>query len=349
MSQFKINSITDRSGYCGPVISGVSTNNSTGCMIIPVGPTEHRGGRGRGIVAGGRDNPNTGAVRESIDMHEIATTGNAVDFGDLAQENTNASGGNSSTTRAVFAAGYEYPADGQTDRLQFVIMSSSGGAVDFGSLVNGNNSAMGCASNNTRGIFYGGNNPGYVPFLSQINLQSLGTDSNFGSTLVAQRNVASVASPTRAVFAGGDDSTGNLFTIQSIEFATLGTPIPFGELTDDRTGHTAASSGVRGVFAGGKAPGVVNTMEYITIATEGNGTDFGDLSVAKRNMAGNSNSIRGTFSGGHIHPSGSGDNLNVIEFITIASTGDATDFGDLVLARRCSNSGGSDAHGGLGR
>ena len=348
MSELRINNITDRAGSSGPIIAGVSTVTSTSHMVMPSGPTEFRGGRGRGIVAGGRDNPNTGAVRESIDMHEIATTGNAVDFGDLAQENTNASGGNSSTTRAVFAAGYEYPADGQTDRLQFVIMSSSGGAVNFGNLVNGNNSAMGCASNNTRGIFYGGNNPEYVPFLSQINLQSLGTDSNFGSTLVAQRNAAAVASPTRAVFAGGDTSAGNLFTIQSIEFATLGTPIPFGELTDDRTGHTAASSGIRGVFAGAKAPGVVNTMEFITIATEGNGTDFGDLSVAKRNMAGNSNSIRGTFSGGHTDSSGSGNNINVIEFITIASTGNAADFGDLVLARRCSNSGGSDAHGGLG-
>ena len=347
MSQFKINSITDRSGYCGPVISGVSTNNSTGCMIIPAGPTEHRGGRGRGIVAGGRDNPNTGAVRESIDMHEIATTGNAVDFGDLAKSNTGPQGGNSSTTRAVLAGGYEDPA--LTSRLQFVIMSSSGGAINFGNLVNGVNNGIGCASNNTRGIFYGGNNPEYVPFLSQINLQSLGTDSNFGSTLVAQRLAAGVSSPTRAVFAGGDDSTGNLFTIQSIEFATLGTPIPFGELTDDRTGHTSASSGVRGVFAGGKAPGVVNTMEYITIATEGNGTDFGDLSAAKRNMAGNSNSIRGTFSGGHTAASGSGSNINVIEFITIASTGDATDFGDLSVIRRCNNAGGSDAHGGLGR
>ena len=227
-------------------------------------------------------------------------------------------------------------------------MSSSGGAVNFGNLVNGVNGGIGCGSNNIRGIFYGGNNPEYVPFLSQINLQSLGTDSNFGSTLVAQRNTAAVASPTRAVFAGGDDSTGNLFTIQSLEFATLGTPIPFGELTDDRTGHTAASSGIRGVFAGAKAPGVVNTMEFITIATEGNGTDFGDLSVAKRNMAGNSNCIRGTFSGGLLQSSGSGDNINVIEFITIASTGNAADFGDLVLARRCSNSGGSDAHGGLG-
>ena len=348
MSQFKINSITDKSGYCGPVIAGVSTNNSTGCMIIPAGPTEFRGGRGRGIVAGGRNLPAT-TVQNAIDMIEIATLGNAVDFGDLAQQNTGVNGGASSTTRAVLAGGYEQPADSLTDRLQFVILSSSGGAVNFGNLINGNNGGIGCESNNIRGIFYGGNNPEYVSFLTQINLQSLGSDSDFGSTLVAQRNSAGVASPTRAVFAGGDASTGNLFTIQFIEFATLGTPTSFGQLTDDRTGHASVSSGTRGVFAGGKAPGVVDTMEYITIATEGNGTDFGDLSAAKRNITGNSNSVRGTFAGGHTAASGTGNNINVIEYITIASTGNAADFGDLTEARRCQNTGGSDAHGGLVR
>ena len=42
MSQFKINSITNKNGNHGPVISGVSTNNSTGCMIIPAGNTARR-------------------------------------------------------------------------------------------------------------------------------------------------------------------------------------------------------------------------------------------------------------------------------------------------------------------
>ena len=42
MSQFKINSITNKNGNHGPVISGVSTNNSTGCMIIPAGNTGRR-------------------------------------------------------------------------------------------------------------------------------------------------------------------------------------------------------------------------------------------------------------------------------------------------------------------
>ena len=55
MSDFKINSIATKQGQHGPVIAGVSTINSTGCMKIPSGPTEFRGGRGRGIVVGGSE------------------------------------------------------------------------------------------------------------------------------------------------------------------------------------------------------------------------------------------------------------------------------------------------------
>ena len=76
MSDLKINNITDRTGGSGPVIAGVSTVSTTGAFVVPVGPTEMRGGRGRGITAGGYPSINT------INMIEIATTGNAVDFGD---------------------------------------------------------------------------------------------------------------------------------------------------------------------------------------------------------------------------------------------------------------------------
>ena len=82
MSQFQVNTITDKSGTSGPVIAGVSTNNSTGCMIIPAGPTEHRGGRGR-LVFGGGYYPSPHADLGTMDFVEISTLGNAVDFGDL--------------------------------------------------------------------------------------------------------------------------------------------------------------------------------------------------------------------------------------------------------------------------
>ena len=349
MSQFQINSITDKSGTSGPVIAGVSTNNSTGCMIIPAGPTEHRGGRGRGIVGGGRNNPSPAVAEVTIDMHEIATTGNAVDFGDLMGPNTGAKGGGctGSATRAIFTGGFNPGPSALTTQIQYVVMSSGGGANDWGDLETAKNGIT-PASNNTRGILQGGATPDYTSEMSSINIQSLGNDSNFGSHLEgAIRNGAAAQNGTRGLWGGGQGPSANYFTIVSYVFATSGSGTKFGELSDDPNANAAVSSGIRGVWAGGAAPSVINTIEYVTIATEGNATDFGDLTTARRNLAGCTNRIRGTFAGGHTQGSGSGNNLNTIDFITIASTGDATDFGDLTVVRRCSNAGGSDAHGGL--
>ena len=349
MSQFKINSITDKTGISGPVIAGVSTNNSTGCMIIPAGPTEHRGGRGRGIVGGGRNNPSPAVAELTIDMHEIATTGDAVDFGDLMNPNTGAKGGGfGSASRAILAGGFHpSPVSAVLTQIQYVVMSSGGGANDFGDLRIAKNGIT-PASNDTRGILQGGATPDYTSEMSSINIQSLGNDSNFGSHLEgAIRNGAAAQNGTRGLWGGGQGPSANYFTIVSYVFATSGSGTKFGELSDDPNANAAVSSGIRGVWAGGAAPSVTNTIEYVTIATEGNATDFGDLTTARRNLAGCTNRIRGTFAGGHTQGSGSGNNLNTIDFITIASTGDATDFGDLTVVRRCSNAGGSDAHGGL--
>ena len=81
MSDLKINNITDRTGDSGPVIAGVSTVTSTGAFTVPVGPTEYRGGRGRGIFAG------MDPSGSNIDKIEIATTGNSVSFGTLLRAN----------------------------------------------------------------------------------------------------------------------------------------------------------------------------------------------------------------------------------------------------------------------
>ena len=52
MSEFKVNTITNRDGSHGPQICGITTFGSSG-MQLPSGPTEFRNGRGRGIFFGG--------------------------------------------------------------------------------------------------------------------------------------------------------------------------------------------------------------------------------------------------------------------------------------------------------
>ena len=80
MSDIKVNNIQSLSGTNGPEISGTVEMNSTGAMSLPRGDTTYRGGRGRGIWAGGS---NGAAYIKDIQYVTIASTGNAIDFGDM--------------------------------------------------------------------------------------------------------------------------------------------------------------------------------------------------------------------------------------------------------------------------
>ena len=80
MSEFRVDKITNRTGETGPQIAGISTFSGTSGMAMPSGSTEYRGGRGRGVFLGGYINP---AYSNQMCFVEIATAGNAIDFGDL--------------------------------------------------------------------------------------------------------------------------------------------------------------------------------------------------------------------------------------------------------------------------
>ena len=72
MSEFKVNTITNRDGSYGPQVCGITTFGSSG-MQLPSGPTEMRGGtRGRGVVAGGSEPSPSGNVN-TMEFVEIAT------------------------------------------------------------------------------------------------------------------------------------------------------------------------------------------------------------------------------------------------------------------------------------
>ena len=350
MSEFRVNSITNQDGSTGPQICGVSTFSGKSGVQIPSGSSDFRGldggGRGRGIIAGGRNHP---VAYKSIDTIEISSAGNATDFGDLTTQNTGGAGGSSSTTRGFIIGGYDpSPADHQTE-MQYIVFASQGGANIFGDL-RSKNTAIGQASNNVRGILYGGNDPSYIADIFQFNLQSLGSETDFGKVFedVPIRNVVAAASPTRIVFAGGQNDDGNSKIIAFREIASGGIVSKFGELTYAANGHGGTSSSTRAIFVGGAvSPTTTNNINFITIASEGDAQDFGDLTQKRRNITCNSNNIRTTFAGGTTASSGTGSNVNIIDFVTISTTGNAVDFGDLQHLKRLSNMGSSDSHGGL--
>ena len=131
MSDFKINSIATKQGQHGPVIAGVSTVNSTGCMKIPSGPTYYRGNRGRGIFASGTE-PNS---VKNIDFINIASTGNATAWGEVLGNGMAMAGGASNNVRGVYTGGFEgAPANGRVNTIQALNIPTAGAIFDFGDL-----------------------------------------------------------------------------------------------------------------------------------------------------------------------------------------------------------------------
>ena len=136
--------------------------------------------------------------------------------------------------------------------------------------------------------------------------------------------------------------------INYVTMASTGAGQDFGDNEIAKgAGGSGCASPTRGIFVDGDAPASGSeTIAFITIATLGDAQDFGDLSIGRKiqNPAGScASSTRGVIAGGYDFPAF----LNIIDYVTIQSTGDALDFGDLIIVGS-SGAGLSNGHGGLG-
>ena len=302
-----------------------------------------RGGRGRGVFAGMEPKA------QHIDMIEIATTGNATDFGDVSRAKM-ATSATASSTRGVVFGGYASPLY-LTD-IDYITVPSGGGANEFGDLIHDRGWSAACGDG-IRGIV-AGTWPGPAA-IEYVNIATTGDANEFGELSVrpvgftgsqnGHEITGGCGSPTRGIFGGGafgSPTTTGTNLIQFISIQSGGSSTKFGELNNPSYGVSASSNSIRGLFYGGRAPSPTHdTIDYITIATEGNATDFGNLLANRRDTAACASSIRGIIAGGKA-PSFD----NVIQFVTISSTGNATDFADLTQAQ-AQMGGFSDVHGGL--
>lgn len=118
-------------------------------------------------------------------------------------------------------------------------------------------------------------------------------------------------------------------------------PGPFSSFT----GSFSPSNPI-GLFAGGTGSSPeYNVIDKVTISTLGNATDFGDLTIARAYLCAFSSSTRAVFAGGKLQ-SGDFAPYNVIDYCTFATSGNATDFGDL-LNKFDSSAGFSNATRGI--
>ena len=131
----------------------------------------------------------------------------------------------------------------------------------------------------------------------------------------------------RGCFAGG--GPGPTDDIEYINFASIGNTVEFGNLASGAAGGGGGSGGgssTRGIFFSGSD---AFHIDFITFASTGDSQNFGNSLDARGYSAAFSNSTRGIQGGGTSSSTPSGNASDIIEYITMAATGNAVDFGDL--------------------
>jgi len=230
-------------------------------------------------------------------------------------------------TRGVFGGGR---APGEVNVIDYITISSTGDAQDFGDLTTERTDASSFSSA-TRGVYAGGyGTPTLRNIIDYVTISSTGNAVDFGDTTQPEGfSGTGCSNGTRGVWAAGSNPViSNI--LEYVTIASTGSAQDFGDLRGGLSEGAACSSPTRGVFFSGNGNG--NAINYITIASTGNAQDFGDcIRNQSRGRGGSSNTIKGVFGGGYDQPSTSG---NVIEYINIATIGNSIDFGDLSYSSR---------------
>tara|TARA_R100001079_G_C4414326_1_gene136955 strand:- start:30 stop:983 length:954 start_codon:yes stop_codon:yes gene_type:complete len=237
-------------------------------------------------------------------------------------------------------AGGTTPSTDPTAQIASILIQSLGNSTDFGDLSVARYPG-GTGASATRGIWAGGATPTRLNTIDFVTIANSAKAIDFGDTQNVNGASAGVSNSTRMVNAGGDNPSPTLASVNVMDLiiiATAGNGSDFGDLSVARATHGAAASPTRGLFAGGwtAVPAYTpsDTIDLITIASASNATDFGNLTTARRSVSGGSSQTRAIFMGGKSGSNPSSTKTNIIDFVTIASTGDATDFGDLTATVR---------------
>ena len=213
--------------------------------------------------------------------------------------------------------------------MDYINIASKGNSIHFGEFSTASGGIGDGAGNETRGIF-SGHGPNYRA-MQYITIASEGRSVSFGdaTTNTSPNSSTRVCEANSTRFLNmGDYLWTNV--IDYVQIHTIGNALDFGDLSQNRAQGTGFSSPIRAMYCGGYTPGGnhVSDIDVVKFASLGNAIHFGDLiKKRKTNGGGTSNSVRGVVGGGTLPATD--DGVNFIEFITLASEGNGTEFGNL--------------------
>ena len=167
-----------------------------------------------------------------INLINISTLGNAIDTGGEFTGAASLSMTVYSPVRMIIAGGYSTSSPTVAPSVDFISITSTGDAVQFGELHERSGAGF---SNSVRGIIGGGYNGGSNGGMKHISIASLGEYREFGDMTFDNRFAAgngNAASKTRGLFVGGGTpSSPYTNIIDFVEISSLGDAQDFGDLT----------------------------------------------------------------------------------------------------------------------
>ena len=310
-------------------IMGVATGDIEAVMGLGIVTASWHGTRGVG--GGGNGGINYFDRENVIQYKAVTSSGNCADFGDLSVANQWA-GAVSNTTRGVFGGGQTAAGGSGINTIEYITVGSTGDVTDHGDLTAIIESSTG-GGNGIRGLFH------YHSFsdkqVDYITIASTGDAADFGDfSATAMKYRGAVNNSVRVLFAGGSATGGTQKNeIEYFTPASTGNATDFGNLTSTAAHCGGLESDVRGCWnkgSNGGAPGnAPRQIDYVTIASAADASDFGDMlatNVGEHVCNGLSNLVRGEWWGGSDTSDGA---MDEIQYITIASTGNSTDAGNL--------------------
>jgi len=242
-----------------------------------------------------------------------------------------------SARRGIFA-GYFTGVDAN-NIIQRIFINSSGNSVDFGDLTVARYSGAGMSSA-TRAVFGGGNDRSANNRSNHIDYITIASDGNaqdFGDLETETSNTTGCSNGTIGAIIGGNTSSGSSGNpenkMQTITIASAGNASDSADLESNFERQGACANTTYGIYAGGNVANNTNQNQIgrFVWSSLGTSVDFGNLQESKRGPGAAASATRAVFAAGL-----AGSASVTIGYVTIATQGNATDFGDTIQSGECS-------------
>ena len=246
-------------------------------------------------------------------------------------------------TRAVIAGGADGTSlEDTTSNMDYKTIDSDSNALTFGVLVAARAMFKGAGSNISRGVWVSGRTDGYPNTHTHVDnmdyraVGSTGFAADFGDAVNATANGARDGSSNGTLLfscGGFRSGAGNQQDdMEYITIASTGNGTNAGDLMEVNNGCVGTHGNTRYLVAGGYDGGAsqLNRIQYNDFSTSADCSDFGDLTQADQYPGSASSVTRACIWHSDAYNEAGGGTLR-IDFVTVASTGNASDFGDKAI------------------